>query len=164
MFFSILKGPPFDGLEINEYEGGHAIVIPLARCDESLRQSSLLCELHDHADDEFLYSEFSFSIVVEHLDGAFPDFATQDADDAKRYYPIELKPKILDAIKSCILLFADKIKPALFYMVAKDIDLDEKRERKYNELIECLLRAGYGLSQSGPDPHGRTFWSLARVD
>jgi hypothetical protein len=164
MFVSTLQGPPFDlAIEENPDGGGYLISISVAVDEQTQRETFLICSLEPVQVHDGHYSEFSFAIVINSLDGTLEDFATQDPSIAGKYYPLEIKPSIMAAVCASIAEFCNKLAPELVYFVCKEASLPDPLMVKYFRLTETLLSVGYEEYVNGTDKFGRHFWIMRRI-
>ena len=109
MFYSILKGPPYDcRVEAGDVDGSLMVAVPIARNDHERRIVSVVCELTETVLDDYFW-EFSFSIDVFALDDSFEPFRTHDRQIAAKFIPNDVRGSMMDVVCDCLKILINHL-------------------------------------------------------
>ncbi|WP_448190100.1 hypothetical protein [Azospirillum sp. sgz301742] len=136
---------------------------PLAFCSETGRLVTVDSRLVPAEYGGASFWEFSFEIAVLSEDGSEESFTTQDREIARGYIPESVRSRVMDIVGQACRKLLDKERPSGLYRVTKGRSLPGKAMRKHETLTAVCVEAGYGVTQTGTDPAGRTFWAMSRT-
>jgi hypothetical protein len=162
MFYSILRGPPFE-IEVQDgCEGGLMTDVSVARDHDEQRVVSVVCQLVETDIFGETYWEFSYWIAVFSFDDSTEPFETQDRNMALPYIPAEARPRIVPLVCECLKALVQRAEPRLTYWVTKERNPHEKALRRHHILRETLQNEGYSDLDQGTDQYDRRFCTMQR--
>lgn len=159
--------PAFIPMDYDEEAEAYRTLVAIAECDVTQRAIFVGCELAFINNVELRavrksFHEFSFSIVIQSLDGADLPLVTQDRDIARSFIPPKQVQLIMPiVINSCAALI-ETVRPELIYRVTKMLFPTPPALFKHDLVTDFLYGAGYSLDETGLDPFGRRFWLMKR--
>jgi hypothetical protein len=157
-----MKSNPEIEIQDDPDEAAKLIVIPVAEDKSSGFVVSVVSQLALTIMEDEDVSEFSFWIAIHCADGTAESFDTQDRDVAFRYIPPEVRPLVMELVRTSMAeLVADGI-PRLIYRVTKEAGLPEKALTKHHLLTETLENIGYFVKKQGTDFCNRHYWLMER--
>ena len=159
--------PSFGPMDYDEDSVTWRTLVAIAECDVTQRAVFVACELALIRNLEAKptcesFHEFSFSIVVQSLDGADLPIVTQDRDIARSFIPAELIEQIMPIVLRSCHCFIEEVKPERIYRVTKMSFSTPRALFKHDLITNFLHGAGYSVTETGLDPFGRRFWLMKK--
>jgi hypothetical protein len=161
-FRAIIFGPP-SSYPVEEIDtGGYSVLVPFAFCDRSCRTTALQAKMEPAFEPAEMTHEFSFSVVIIPADSADELFETQDRNMARRFFPEDMAPLVMELVCGACASLIETADPFRIYRVTKTMAQTGKSLKKHHMLTEVIASLGFTMATTGTDPSARTFWLMER--
>jgi hypothetical protein len=159
VFSPLIDEIPND-LEIDGIGGRPTVTIPLAASDDGSQWVAVEVRLWPWRVNGVECHTFKFAIV--HFDDAASEPAVIFDRNMAAGYLEAVRHLVMPSVCAAARALVEAVQPDVIYRATYFCKPPDKSMPKHNMVTEAIRSAGYKLSQSETDGHGRVFWVMIR--